>query len=57
MECAQLDNSEGKPSKNVVLLLTLSESKALSKMIDAAVEKKVRGAKPIQKKLYSCLLY
>ena len=56
MQGGQLDK-EDMSCGEVVLLMTTKESRALSKVIELAVEKKVKGAKPIQKKLDKVLLY
>ena len=55
MEGAQLENESGKCTKNVTLYMTQAEGKRLIAVMEAAVEKKVRGSKPMLKKLSAVL--
>ncbi len=51
MEAGEMYNTEGKQAHKHVLVLTTKEARKLMAVMEAAVEKKVKGSKPLKKKL------
>ena len=55
MKAGNLIQADGKQSKEIVLVMTYAEARALHFVVELAAEKKIKGSKPILSRLNTIL--